>query len=48
MPRAGEARMPAYTDKILPDKDAADIVAYIQPLSAGPKANAKDIPLLNQ
>lgn len=43
-----QTRMPAYTDKDLPDKDAADIVAYIQSLSQGPKANAKDIPLLNQ
>ena len=46
--RHPQARMPAYTDKILPDKDAADIVAYIQSLSQGPKPNAKDIPLLNQ
>ncbi len=44
--RHPQARMPAYTDKILPDKDAADIVAYIQSLSQGPAA--KDIPLLNQ
>jgi mono/diheme cytochrome c family protein len=46
--RHPQTRMPAYTDKDLPDKDAADIVAYIQSLSQGPKANAKDIPLLNQ
>ena len=46
--RHPQARMPAYTDKILPDKDAADIVAYIQSLSQGPKPGAKDITLLNQ
>jgi mono/diheme cytochrome c family protein len=46
--RQPQARMPAYTDKILPDKDVADIVAYIQSLSQGPKPSAKDIPLLNQ
>jgi len=46
--RHPQTRMPAYSDKILPDKDAADIVAYIQSLSQGPKPNAKDIPLLNQ
>ena len=46
--RHPQTRMPAYSDKILPDKDAADIVAYIQSLSQGPKPTAKDIPLLNQ
>ena len=46
--RHPQARMPAYTDKVLPDKDATDIIAYIQSLSQAPKANAKDIPLLNQ
>jgi mono/diheme cytochrome c family protein len=46
--RHPQTRMPAYTDKILPDRDAADIIAYIQSLSQGPKPNAKDIPLLNQ
>jgi mono/diheme cytochrome c family protein len=44
--RHPQARMPAYTDKVLPDKDAADIVAYIQSLPQGPAA--KDVPLLNQ
>ena len=46
--RRPQARMPAYTNKILPDQDAADIIAFIQSLSQGPKPNAKDIPLLNQ
>jgi len=41
--RRPQARMPAHTDKLLPDKDAADIVAYIEALSQGPKATAKDI-----
>ena len=46
--RHPQTRMPAYSDKVLPDKDVADIVAYIQSLSQGPKPSAKDIPLLNQ
>jgi mono/diheme cytochrome c family protein len=45
--RHPQARMPAYTEKTLPDNDAADIIAYIQSLSQAPKPNAKDIPLLN-
>jgi mono/diheme cytochrome c family protein len=46
--RHPQTRMPAYSDKVLPDKDVADIVAYIQSLSQGPKPSAQDIPLLNQ
>ena len=46
--RHPQARMPAYTDKILPDRDAADIIAYIQSLSQSPAPSAKDIPILNQ
>ncbi|HEY3917430.1 MAG TPA: cytochrome c [Stellaceae bacterium] len=46
--RHPQAQMPPYTEKILSDRDAADIVAYIQSLSQGPAPNAKDIPLLNQ
>jgi len=46
--RHPQTRMPAYSDKVLPDKDVADIVAYIESLSQGPKSNAKDISLLNQ
>lgn len=38
--------MPPYEAGVLPDKDAADIYAYLQSLPP-PKA-AKDIPLLNQ
>ena len=37
--------MPPYEDKILPDKDAADIYAFLQSLPK-PRA-ARDIPLLN-
>lgn len=40
--------MPAYSEKVLSDAEAADIMAYIQALSREPAANAKDIPLLNQ
>jgi len=38
--------MPPYTDKILSEKDAADIYAYLQTIPKPPAA--KDIPLLNQ
>ena len=38
--------MPPYTDKILSEKDAADIYAYLQAIPKPPAA--KDIPLLNQ
>lgn len=46
--RHPRAVMPAYSEKVLSDTEAADIVAYIQSLSRGPAANAKAIPLLNQ
>jgi mono/diheme cytochrome c family protein len=46
--RDPQASMPAYTAKILPDDQLADIVAYIQSLSQGPAPNPKDLPLLNQ
>jgi mono/diheme cytochrome c family protein len=38
--------MPSFSAGVLPDKDAADIHAFLQSLP-GPKP-AKDIPLLNQ
>jgi mono/diheme cytochrome c family protein len=43
-----QAQMPAYTEKVLPDSDAADLIAYVLSLSEGPKPSGKDIPLLNQ
>ena len=43
--RAPAGAMPAFTDKVLPDRDLTDIYAYLKSLPA-PKA-AKDIPLLN-
>jgi len=46
--RHPRAVMPAYSEKILSDAEAADIVAYIQSLSRAPAADAKTIPLLNQ
>ena len=46
--RNPQARMPSYTEKVLSDAEAADIVAYIQSLSTGPRPTGKDIPLLNQ
>lgn len=46
--RDPQAQMPAYTAKILSDAELADIVAYIQSLSQGPKPTGKDIPLLNE
>ncbi len=46
--RHPQAQMPAYTEKVLPDSEAADLVAYIQSLSQGPAPTGKDIPLLNR
>ena len=46
--RHPRAVMPAYSEKVLSDAEAADIVAYIQSLSREPRADAKDVPLLNQ
>jgi mono/diheme cytochrome c family protein len=46
--RHPRAVMPAYTEKVLSNADAADIVAYIQSLSRASSAKAKDIPQLNQ
>ena len=44
--RHPRAEMPPYEAQILPDKDAADIYAYLQTLPK-PKP-VKDIPLLNK
>lgn len=46
--RDPQAQMPAYTAKVLSDAQVADIAAYIQSLSQGPKPTGKDIPLLNE
>jgi mono/diheme cytochrome c family protein len=46
--RHPRAVMPAYSEKVLSDTEAADIVAYIQSLSREPGADAKAIKLLNQ
>lgn len=46
--RHPRAAMPPYTEKVLSDAQAADIVAYIQSLSREPAAHAKDIPLLSR
>ncbi len=45
--RHPQAQMPAYTEKVLPDSEAADLIAYIQILQQGPAPTGKDIPLLN-
>lgn len=45
--RHPQAQMPAYTEKVLPDKDADDLVAFVLSLSPGPAPTGKDIPLLN-
>jgi mono/diheme cytochrome c family protein len=37
--------MPAYSDAVLPDKDIADIFAFVESLT-GPRS-PKDIPILN-
>jgi mono/diheme cytochrome c family protein len=46
--RHPRAVMPAYSEKILSDAEAADIVAYIQALSRETSTDAKNITLLNQ
>ncbi|MEP6829699.1 MAG: cytochrome c [Rhizomicrobium sp.] len=46
--RRPQAQMPAYTEKVLPDKDAADLIAYVLSLSPSPTPTGKDIPLLNR
>lgn len=46
--RHPRALMPAYSEKILTDAEAADIVAFIQSLSRTPEPDAKTIKLLNQ
>jgi ubiquinol-cytochrome c reductase cytochrome c subunit len=43
--RHPRAEMPPYEAKLLPDKDAADIYAYLQSLPKPPAV--KDVPLLN-
>ena len=45
--RQPQAQMPAYTDKVVPDQDAADIIAYIQSLSASPAPSPNDIAILS-
>jgi mono/diheme cytochrome c family protein len=45
--RSPAASMPVFTAEVLPDKDAADIIAYIQSLSSGPAPTAANIPILN-
>ena len=45
--RSPATQMPPYTAQVLPDKDAGDIIAYIQSLSAQPAPTAANIPLLN-
>jgi mono/diheme cytochrome c family protein len=44
--RRPSGQMPAYTDKILSDRELTDIVAYLKSLPAAKPV--KDIPLLSQ
>ncbi|HEY5084872.1 MAG TPA: cytochrome c [Rhizomicrobium sp.] len=46
--RHPRAVMPAYSEKVLSDAEATDIVAYIQSQSREPGADARAIKLLNQ
>jgi ubiquinol-cytochrome c reductase cytochrome c subunit len=46
--RHPRAQMPAYTEKVLPDSEADDVIAYIRSLPQGPAPTGKDIPLLNR
>lgn len=43
--RQPTGQMPPYTAKVVPDKDLADIYAFLQTVAAPPPA--KSIPLLN-
>ena len=45
--REPQALMPAYSEKILPAQDAADIIAYLQSLSATPAPSPANIAILN-
>lgn len=44
--RKPAVQMPPYTSKAVPDKDLADIYAYLKSIPMPPKG--KDIPLLNK
>ena len=44
--RAPRNQMPPYTSKAIPDRDLADIYAYLKSIPMPPKG--KDIPLLNK
>jgi ubiquinol-cytochrome c reductase cytochrome c subunit len=46
--RHPRAQMPAYTEKVLPDSEIGDLIAYIQSFSQGPAPTGTDIPLLNR
>jgi mono/diheme cytochrome c family protein len=46
--RHPQAQMPAYTEKVLPESDASDLIAYVLSLSEGPAPTGKGIPLLNR
>jgi hypothetical protein len=45
-PAGQQDRMPAYSAKVLPDQELADVYAFLKTLPEGPAA--KDIPLLRQ
>ena len=44
--RAPKNQMPPYATKVLPDRDLADIYAFLKSIPQPPKG--KDIPLLNK
>ena len=46
--RRPQGQMPAYTEKVLPDREAADLAAFVLSLSQGPAPTGKDIPLLTR
>ena len=45
--RHPQAQMPAYSEQILPAQDAADVIAYLQSLSATPALKPDDIAIRN-
>ena len=46
--RHPRAQMPAYTERVLPDSEAADVIAYIRSLPQGAAPTGKEIPQLNR
>ena len=46
-PAGQQDRMPAYSARVMPDQELADVYAYLKTLPVGP-TRSRDIPLLNE